>query len=86
MRQLIEGLKGQGITIFGATGYCYGGKTPTYCTWRVRCAMPSPFLFHIGRLAFDLALENVIQAAVVAHPSRFKPEDLDVRHSQTPRA
>jgi hypothetical protein len=31
---------------------------------------------------FDLAFENLIHAAVVAHPSLLKPEDLDVRHSQ----
>jgi len=55
VRQLIDGLKGQGITVFGATGYCYGAR-PT----------------------FDLAFENIIQAAVVAHPSRVKPEDLDI--------
>jgi hypothetical protein len=47
--------------------------------------MLSLFLFHIARLTFDLAFENIIQAAVVAHPSLFKPEDLDVRRSQTPR-
>ena len=46
--------------------------------------MLSPSLFHIARLTFDLAFENIIQAAVVAHPSLFKPEDLDVRRSQTP--
>jgi hypothetical protein len=38
--------------------------------------------FHIARLVFDLAFENLIHAAVVAHPSLLKPEDLDVRHSQ----
>jgi len=53
--QLIEGLKGQGVTIFGATGYCYG-----------------------ARLTFDLAFENIIKAAVVTHPSLFKPEHLDI--------
>jgi dienelactone hydrolase len=30
---------------------------------------------------FDLAFDNVIHVAVVAHPSLLKPEDLDVRHS-----
>lgn len=40
-------------------------------------------MFYIARLTFDLAFENIIQAAVVAHPSLFKPEDLDVRRSQT---
>jgi hypothetical protein len=28
-RKVIEGLKGQGITIYGGTGYCYGGTTQT---------------------------------------------------------
>jgi hypothetical protein len=45
--------------------------------------MLSPFLFKLGRLVFDLAFENIIHAVVVAHPSLLKPEDLDVRHSQT---
>src|SRR6266849_2523359 len=40
-----------------------------------------PFLFQLARLVFDLAFDNVIQAAVVAHPSLLKPEDLDVRQS-----
>ena len=70
----------QGITVYGATGYCYGGATPT---WDFRCAMLSPFVFRIGRLVFDLAFDNIIHVAVVAHPSLLKPEDLDVRHLQT---
>jgi len=28
-RKVIEGLKGQGITVYGGTGYCYGGTTWT---------------------------------------------------------
>lgn len=43
--------------------------------------MLSLFLFQLARLVFDLAFDNVIQVAVVAHPSLLKPEDLDVRHS-----
>ena len=42
--------------------------------------MLSLFLFQLARLVFDLAFDNVIQVAVVAHPSLLKPEDLDVRH------
>ncbi|KAH9991596.1 dienelactone hydrolase endo-1,3,1,4-beta-D-glucanase [Russula vinacea] len=63
VRRVIEGLKGKGITVYGATGYCYG-----------------------ARLTFDLAFENIIHAAVVAHPSLFKPEDLDtyVEKSKVP--
>jgi hypothetical protein len=37
---------------------------------------PSP-----GRYAFDLAFDNVIKVAAVAHPSLLKvPEDLEVGH------
>ncbi|KAF8480350.1 alpha/beta-hydrolase [Russula ochroleuca] len=63
VRKVIEGLKGKGITVYGATGYCYG-----------------------ARLTFDLAFENIIHTAVVAHPSLFKPEDLDtyVEKSKVP--
>ena len=43
--------------------------------------MLSLLLFRLGRIVFDLAFDNVIQAAVVAHPSLLNPEDLDVRHS-----
>jgi hypothetical protein len=39
--------------------------------------------FHLARLVFDLAFDNVIHAAVVSHPSLLKPEDLDVRLTQT---
>ncbi|KAH9991592.1 alpha/beta-hydrolase [Russula vinacea] len=53
-RKVIEGLKGKGITVYGATGYCYG-----------------------ARIVFDLAIDNVIHAAVVAHPSLLQPKDLD---------
>jgi len=62
-RQVIEGLKGQGITVYGATGYCYG-----------------------ARIVFDLAFDNIIHVAVVAHPSLVKPEDLDayVKKSKAP--
>jgi hypothetical protein len=42
-------------------------------------------VFQIGRLVFDLAFENIIHVAVVAHPSLLKPEDLEVRQSQTAR-
>ena len=53
--------------------------------------MLSPILFRLARIVFDLAFDNVIQAAVVAHPSLLNPEDLDVRHSfidilRSPRA
>jgi hypothetical protein len=37
----------------------------------------------IAPIVFDLAFDNTIRAAVVAHPSLLKPEDFDVRHSQT---
>src|ERR1700679_1635228 len=43
--------------------------------------MLSLFLFQLARLVFDLAFDNVINVAVVAHPSLLKPEDLDVRQS-----
>ena len=42
--------------------------------------MLSLFLFQIARLVIDLAFDNAIQVAVVAHPSLLKHEDLDVRH------
>jgi dienelactone hydrolase len=28
VRKVIDGLKEQGVTIYGATGYCYGGTIP----------------------------------------------------------
>jgi dienelactone hydrolase len=42
--------------------------------------MLSPFPFQIAPLVFDLAFENIIRAAVIAHPSLLKPESLDVRN------
>ena len=38
---------------------------------------------HTARLTFDLAFENIIQAAAIAHPAFIKSEDFDVRHSKT---
>ncbi|KAI0287121.1 alpha/beta-hydrolase [Russula brevipes] len=52
--RVIEGLKEQGVTIFGATGNCYG-----------------------ARLTFDLASENIIKAAVVAHPALVEASHVD---------
>jgi dienelactone hydrolase len=43
--------------------------------------MLSPFSFQLARLVFDLAFDNLIHVAVVAHPSLLKREDLDVRNS-----
>ncbi|KAI9454364.1 chlorocatechol-degradation protein [Russula earlei] len=54
VRRVVEGLKEQGIAVYGATGYCYG-----------------------ARLVFDLAFDNVIQTAVVAHPSLVQSDELD---------
>ncbi|KAH9998000.1 dienelactone hydrolase endo-1,3,1,4-beta-D-glucanase [Russula vinacea] len=54
VRKVIENLKGKDITVYGATGYCYG-----------------------ARLVFDLAFDNVIHAAVVAHPALLEPKDFD---------
>ncbi|KAI0301262.1 Alpha/Beta hydrolase protein [Russula brevipes] len=63
VRQVIKGLSGQGITAYGATGYCYG-----------------------ARIVFDLAFDNLIHAAVVAHPSFVQAEDLDsyIKRSRAP--
>ncbi|KAH7885747.1 Alpha/Beta hydrolase protein [Phlebopus sp. FC_14] len=53
--KVIAALKEEGVTTFGATGYCFG-----------------------GRYTFDLAFDNIIKVAVVAHPSLLKvPEDLE---------
>lgn len=49
---VVAELKKRGITVFGATGYCFGAK-----------------------YAIDLAKENVIASAVIAHPSRIAVPD-----------
>jgi len=55
INSFIAGLQERGITAYGATGYCFG-----------------------GRYVFDLAFDNVIKVAVVAHPSLLeKPADLE---------
>jgi len=52
---VIAALKADGVTRFGATGYCFG-----------------------ARYVFDLAFEDVIYVAVIAHPSLLKiPDDLE---------
>lgn len=59
--KVIAALKAEGITKFGATGYCFG-----------------------GRYVFDLAFENIIQCAVVSHPSLLKvPADLETYFSKS---
>ena len=82
MRKVIEGLKEQGITAFGATGYCYGGTalalTPTG-------VVAETYPHSVAHLIFDLAFDNIIQAAVVAHLTfSTQSKDLDVRHWSTP--
>ncbi|KAF9459319.1 dienelactone hydrolase endo-1,3,1,4-beta-D-glucanase [Collybia nuda] len=53
--KVINALKEQKVTAFGATGYCFG-----------------------GRYVFDLSFENIIQVAVVSHPSLLQiPADLE---------
>ncbi|KAK1223383.1 hypothetical protein PQX77_013746 [Marasmius sp. AFHP31] len=55
IKKVVDALKADGIEVFGAAGYCWG-----------------------GRFTFDLAFDNTIKAAVVAHPSFLKvPEDLE---------
>ncbi|KAG1823956.1 Alpha/Beta hydrolase protein [Suillus subaureus] len=59
--KVIAVLKEEGVTKFGATGYCFG-----------------------GRYTFDLAFDNVIQCAVVSHPSLLKvPNDLETYFSKS---
>ncbi|KAI3614062.1 dienelactone hydrolase endo--beta-d-glucanase [Moniliophthora roreri] len=69
--KVIEGLKAQGVTAFGATGYCFGGA----------------LRLSIGRYVFDLAFENIIKAGATSHPSLLQvPDDLEryVSTSKTP--
>jgi dienelactone hydrolase len=82
VRKVIDGLKEKGVVIYGATGYCYGGMSPTtFCsTIAKRRDADVTTHFCTARLVFDLAFDNVIHAAVISHPSLLKPEDLDVRH------
>ncbi|KAG1743127.1 dienelactone hydrolase [Suillus lakei] len=58
--RVIAALKVEGVTKFGATGYCFG-----------------------GRYTFDLAFDNIIQCAVVSHPSLLNlPDDLETYFAQ----
>ena len=73
--KVIAALKETGVTTFGATGYCLGG----IFSRSLRRGFPEIHL-SAGRYVFDLAFENVIKAAVVAHPSLLQvPADLEVR-------
>jgi dienelactone hydrolase len=76
VRKVIDGLKEQGIIIYGATGYCYGGTILAHGF----SATLTPFVYVKARLSFDLAFDNIIQAVALAHPSFFQPQDYDVRH------
>lgn len=78
VRIVIEELKSKGVTVFGATGYCYGGTILISCTGIMRDFSP----FSPARLVFDLAFDNVIKVSVVSHPSLLNREDLDVRRSE----
>ena len=79
VRTVIEGLKSKGITVFGATGYCYGGTISIAFTYVMRGFSS----FSPARLVFDLAFDNTINVSVVSHPSLLKREvDLDVNHSE----
>ena len=78
MRTVIAELKSKGITVFGATGYCYGGTILILLYWVMRGFSP----FSLARLVFDLAFDNTIHVAVVSHPSLLQPKDLDVRRPE----
>ncbi|KAG8215081.1 hypothetical protein J3R82DRAFT_8502 [Butyriboletus roseoflavus] len=73
--KVIAALKEQGVTQFAATGYCFGGESPRLVKGVERTRWerdPLP-----GRYTFDLAFDNVIKVAVVAHPSLLEiPKDL----------
>ena len=76
--KVINALKEDGVELFGATGYCWGGKLSIirfYYPFELDVSMPWP----LGRFTFDLAFENTIKAAATSHPSLLKiPEDLEV--------
>ncbi|TRM64852.1 Alpha/Beta hydrolase protein [Schizophyllum amplum] len=58
--KVMAALKEQGVTAFGAVGYCFG-----------------------ARYVFDLAFDNAIKAAAVAHPSLLQmPADAE-KYAQT---
>jgi dienelactone hydrolase len=80
LRKVIEGLKAQGITTYGATGYCYGGMTQ-YAYFPHQRASLRLSSFTAARMVFDLAFDNIIHVSVVSHPSFLEYKDLDVRHS-----
>ena len=78
--KVIAGLKEQGITTFGAVGYCFGGE---YIASSYMRDLLSPATLSPGRYVFDLAFDGVIKCAAAVHPSRLEvPADIE-RYAQT---
>jgi dienelactone hydrolase len=84
---VIAALKEKGITQFGATGYCFGGKCTSRAFIFFSYIKLSLVTFFIGKYVFNLAQENVIKVGAVAHPSLLQiPGDLEIlqQKSKTP--
>lgn len=81
--KVLAALKEEGVTKILATGYCYGGmlclatQLPCESTYLQGetdwgCSLSA-------RYVFDLAFDNLIDVAVVSHPTFISIEDLEVR-------
>lgn len=79
LNAVIAALQADGVSRFGATGYCFGGTLMLQvCTQNISMAHWYRMVWP-GRYVFDLAFENVIHVAVTAHPSLLKsPDDFEV--------
>ena len=68
---VIAELKNRGINEFGATGYCFGGKSR-------HAIIFSSSEDLTGKYVFNLAQDNVIKVGAVSHPSLLQmPGDLE---------
>ena len=73
--KVVAALKEEGITKFGASGYCFGGNFSKNSLEEHQCDNST----YPGRYTFDLAFDNIIKAAVITHPSLIEaPKDLEV--------
>ena len=77
--KVIDGLKAQGVTSFGAVGYCFGGTHIYNLSTRTNLLHRST----TARYVFDLAFDGVIKASAVAHPSHLEVPDDIVRYAKT---
>lgn len=83
--KVVEALKGQGITRFGTTGYCFGAPAAFYLAFKNETHVTT--LSHPSRLAYPGDLEVHPLGCVLARSDfDHRLSRRNIKRSQTPRS